>query len=139
MTRRVYVDTSAYLCLLLGEDGHDEVGKQLAKTRRHSSVVLVLESRRNLVRLARLGKLSSKRLHELLDRLRSDMELFALQDLTLSLCSEPTLPAVQTPRSLDLVHLQTALWFHRREPLHEFVTRDGPQRLAARELGLPAS
>lgn len=139
MKRRVYVDTSAYLCLLLGEEGHADVAKQLAHARKHSSVVLVLEARRNLIRLARLAKLSSARLHELLDRLRSDCELFALRELTLDLCQDPTLPAVQTPRSLDLVHLQTALWFHRRDPLHAFVTRDEAQRLAARELGLPTA
>ena len=137
MSRRVYVDTSAYLCVLLGEDGHLDVAKELAGARRHSSVLLVLEARRNLIRLARIGKLTSKRMHELLDRVRADSELFALQDVTLGLCLDPALPAVQTPRSLDLAHLRSALWFHRREPLHAFVTRDEAQRQAARELGLP--
>ena len=45
--------------------------------------------------------------------------------------------AVSTPRSLDLAHLRTAMWFHAREPLRRFVTLDEAQADAARELGLP--
>lgn len=47
------------------------------------------------------------------------------------------MPVVSTPRSPDLAHLRTALWFHGREALTRFVTLDGPQRQSARELGLP--
>jgi hypothetical protein len=71
------------------------------------------------------------------DRLEKDLEVFALRDLTLDLCTDQRLPIVSTPRSLDLVHLRTALWFHEREPLKRFVTLDEQQRLAARELTLP--
>jgi len=48
------------------------------------------------------------------------------------------MPIVSTPRSLDLVHLRTALWFHQRQALTRFVSLDTPQTQAARELGLPA-
>lgn len=137
MKPRIYVDTSAYLCLLLGEDGSAEVARSLANTLLHSSVLLVLESRRNLVRLARAGALAAARLNELFVRIQEDMTAFSLRDLTLDLCVDPALPAVATPRSLDLAHLRTALWFHRREPLQRFVTRDEVQQQAARELGLP--
>jgi hypothetical protein len=34
-----------------------------------------------------------------------------LKDLSLDLCLDPSLQAISTPRSLDLVHLRTALWF----------------------------
>jgi hypothetical protein len=44
---------------------------------------------------------------------------------------------VTTPRSLDLAHLRTALWFHASEPVHRFVTMDRDQRQAAQEMGLP--
>jgi hypothetical protein len=44
---------------------------------------------------------------------------------------------VSTPRSLDLAHLRTALWFHTAEPLDRFVTLDVSQEDAAKELGLP--
>jgi hypothetical protein len=55
----------------------------------------------------------------------------------LDLCQSNTLPAVATPRSLDLVHLRTALWFHGAEKIDRFVTMDPSQEQAAKELGLP--
>ena len=67
-----------------------------------SSVIRVLEARRNLIGLA-----------------------------------SNLLPAVTTPRSLDLAHLRSALWFHAAEQKDRFVTMDGSQEQAARELGLP--
>jgi hypothetical protein len=48
------------------------------------------------------------------------------------------MPIVSTPRSLDLAHLRTALWFHQRQALTRFVNLDASQNQAARELGLPA-
>jgi hypothetical protein len=137
--RRVYVDTSAYLCVLLGEEGAAAVAAQLEGANLQSSVLLVLEARRNLVRLVRNGQLATSKLNDLLDRVRVDAELFTLRDLTADLCFDPAVPAMSTPRSLDLAHLRTALWFHRREPLHAYVTRDSGQREAARELGLPVA
>jgi hypothetical protein len=47
------------------------------------------------------------------------------------------MPAVATPRSLDLAHLRTALWFNSVDPIDRFLTNDEPQRQAAKELGLP--
>jgi prevent-host-death family protein len=57
--------------------------------------------------------------------------------LTLDLCDSNVLPAVTTPRSLDLAHLRTALWCAATEPIDRFVTMDDTQQQAARELGLP--
>ena len=65
------------------------------------------------------------------------MNLFLLRDLTFDLCQSNTLPAVATPRSLDLAHLRTALWFHAAEKIDRFVTMDVSQEQAAKELGLP--
>ncbi|MBL8734132.1 MAG: hypothetical protein JNN13_17290 [Planctomycetes bacterium] len=137
MKNDVYVDTSAYLCTLLGEDGSTAMARAMRNARLCSSVLLVLESRRNLIHMARSGQLAAHRLNDLLDRLQQDMTAFALRDLTLDLCQDPALPSVATPRSLDLAHLRTALWFHRRAPLGRFLTCDEGQREAARELGLP--
>jgi len=72
-----------------------------------------------------------------IDRVEQDTELFLLRDLTLDLCESTMLPAVATPRSLDLAHLRTALWFHAEEQLERFVTMDASQEDAAKELGLP--
>jgi hypothetical protein len=66
-----------------------------------------------------------------------DIEQFNLRDLTLDLCDALPIPAVITPRSLDLAHLRTAAWFHAEAPLTRFVTLDTAQAQAARELGLP--
>lgn len=137
MRARHYLDSSAYLCILLGEDGCSALLRQIASSEILSSVLLVLEVKRNLVRFSRQGLLTAAMLSDAMDRLQEDLELFALRDLTLDLCVDPRLPIVSTPRSMDLVHLRTALWFHEREPIAGFVTLDGQQRVAARELGLP--
>jgi len=49
-----------------------------------------------------------------------------------------SMPVLSTPRSPDLAHLRTALWFHEQERLTRFVTLDESQILAAAEIGLPA-
>jgi hypothetical protein len=74
-----------------------------------------------------------------MERIDEDTVAFALRDLTLDLCASNLMPAVSTPRSLDLAHLRTALWFNASERLDRFMTMDASQRQAARELGLPVS
>jgi len=102
-----------------------------------TSVLLVLESRRNIVRLAREGTLTAAQFKTCMERVDGDTASFTLRDLTLDLCESSPVPALATPRSLDLAHLRTALWFHSRGPLDRFVTTDGSQEQAAKELGLP--
>ena len=135
--RRVYVDTSAYLCVLLSQHGSDRVIKETSGAELLSSVILVLEARRNLVRLAREGRLQPDQYKTCIERVERDASVLVLRDLTLDLCQLNSLPAVATPRSLDLVHLRTALWFHATTKLDRFVTMDASQAQAARELGLP--
>ena len=134
---RLYLDTSAYLCILLGEEGSERLSRETAAAELLSSVLLVLEARRNLIRLAREATLTPDRYKTSLDRLEQDTNRFVLRDLTPDLCQSVTLPAVITPRSLDLAHLRTALWFHAAEKIDRFVTMDTPQEQAAKELGLP--
>src|SRR5919106_1104490 len=55
--RRMYLDTSAYLCILLGEEGSELLSQSTADAELLSSVLLVLEAKRNLIRLARDGTL----------------------------------------------------------------------------------
>jgi predicted nucleic acid-binding protein len=137
LRRRLYLDTSAYLCILLGEEGSSRLARESADAELLSSVLLVLEARRNLIRLAREGTLAAAQYKACMDRVERDVDLFVLRDLTLDLCASNLVPAVATPRSLDLAHLRTALWFHAAERLDRFVTQDGSQAQAARELGLP--
>ena len=136
-TRRFYVDTSAYLCILLGQEGGDVLSRELATGEMLSSVLLVLEANRNLVRLARDGSLSPEQYRACIARLVADRDVFVLRDLTLDLCETTVMPPVTTPKSLDLAHLRTAAWFHAHEPLTRFVTMDTGQAGAARDLGLP--
>ncbi|MEI6670382.1 MAG: hypothetical protein WCP29_19750 [Acidobacteriota bacterium] len=135
--RRLYVDTSAYLCILLGERGAARLSTETDGAQLLSSVLLVIEAGRNLVRLARDGSLTAAQYKTCLDRVHEDVERFVLRDLTLDLCASNLVPAVSTPRSLDLAHLRTAMWFHASEPIDRFVTLDTSQAQAARELGLP--
>lgn len=134
---RFYLDTSAYLCILLGESGSRRLERELIGGRLVSSALLVLEANRNLVRLGREGVLDSGALRSCLDRVERDIEVFSLRELTLDLCCVAPMPVVLTPRSLDLAHVRTALWFHGREPLRRFVTLDRAQAEVAKDLGLP--
>ena len=135
--RRLYLDTSAYLCILLAEDGWERLSEDTAGAELLSSVLLVLEAKRNLVRLARERALTPEQYKVCMDRVGDDTQVLVLRDLTLDLCASNLLPAIATPRSLDLAHIRTALWFHATEPITRFVTMDVLQREAARELGLP--
>ncbi len=137
MAKRFYVDTSAYLCILLGESGHEALRRELGGAELVSSVLLVLEAGRNLVRLSREGILNAAEFQVCAATLEGDMDQFLLRDLTLELCGFRTMPVVSTPRSLDLAHLRTALWFHEQEKLQRFVSLDETQLLSAREIGLP--
>lgn len=137
--RRLYLDTSAYLCVLLGEENAGKISAETTGAELLSSVLLVLEARRNLIRLVRDGSLKPKEFKGCLERLLQDQRRFELRDLSFDLCESSTFPAVSTPRSLDLAHLRTALWFHAEGAIDRFVTLDDAQAGAARELGLPVS
>jgi hypothetical protein len=134
---RYYVDTSAYLCVLLGEAGWERLARELHGGHLLSSTLLALEAERTLVQLSRAGRLSPEDVQSAVEQLGQDLSQFVLRDLTLDLCRSRVMPIVSTPRSLDLAHLRTALWFHEREPLSRFVSLDTAQTQAARELGLP--
>jgi hypothetical protein len=134
---RLYLDTSAYLTLLVRDPGWERLFDETAGAELLSSVLLVLETKRNLIRLAREGALAPEQYKACMDRVDADTNVFVLRDLTLDICASNILPAIATPRSLDLAHLRTALWFHTLERIDRFVTMDSSQEQAAKELGLP--
>lgn len=137
LRRRLYVDTSAYLCILLAEEGAERLSEEIVGAQLLSSVLLILEARRNLIRLTRVSALTAERYKTAMERVEADANSFVLRDLTLDLCASNILPAIATPRSLDLAHLRTALWFHTLERIDRFVTMDASHEQAAKELGLP--
>lgn len=100
-------------------------------------MLLILEADRALVHLSRTGRLAPADAQSAFDRLLADMDAFTLRDFTFDLCASRVMPLVSTPRSLDLVHLRTALTFHGERPLNRFVSLDAAQNQTARELGLP--
>jgi hypothetical protein len=93
----VYLDTSAYLCLLLGQEGWERIGGLIDEAEILASVLLVLESRRSLVRLARQGSIPSEQYQACAARVETDSTRFVLRDLTLDLCESNAVPAVTTP------------------------------------------
>src|SRR5438093_13611472 len=109
MAERLYVDTSAYLCVLLGETGHAAIESEIAGAELYSSVLLVLETSRSLIRLSREKVLSSVELQEALARLEKDMESFQLRDLTMDLCVGRTMPVVSSPPSFELDRLGSSV------------------------------
>ena len=82
---RLYLDTSAYLCMLLGEAGSERLSKETERAELLSNVLLVLEARRNLIRLAREAVLTPAEYETCLARVEHDTSLLVLRDLTLDL------------------------------------------------------
>lgn len=60
-------------------------------------MLMVLESRRNLTRLARERALTAKEFKGCLARLVQDQRTFELRDLTRDLCESSVLPTVARP------------------------------------------
>ncbi|MFY9341283.1 MAG: hypothetical protein WAT39_02255 [Planctomycetota bacterium] len=137
MKARLYLDASAYFSVLVRGEQSRQLETELRGAHLMSSVVLVLEVQRNLVRLVREKAISADQYLAMSDAMRATMEVLRLREVTLDLCLPAAMPAAVLPRSLDLIHLRTAQWFHAEEPLTRFVSLDRAQNHAARELGLP--
>ncbi|MFO1470084.1 MAG: type II toxin-antitoxin system VapC family toxin [Turneriella sp.] len=134
---RVYLDTSAYLAVLLGEKQSAAVTKSIHGATLCSSTLLLIEAERNLVQLVRLEKLSARDFESAYAQLAEDCNTFVLRDLTPELCLTRHFPLIRTPKSADMVHLRTAHWFTQNGGLQKFISLDENQLHAAREIGLP--
>lgn len=139
MKRRIYLDTSAYLASLLNEARAKFVRASVRNAEVVSSVLLVGEAKRTLVRLSRTGALAPSSYLAVARRIDEDVDSFALYPVTHDLCSSPRMPTVTTPRTLDLLHLRTALLFHEQSPLTAFLSLDEAQVHSAMEMGLPVA
>ena len=98
---------------------------------------MLIEAERNLIRLTREKDLTQKEFSLARERLQQDKEFFILKDVAPDLALNGDFPAIRLPRSNDLVHLRTALWFSRREKIDFYCTFDKAQAAAAEEMGLP--
>ncbi len=135
--KSLYFDTSFYLAILLGEGDLKRFHRQLAKASYCTSSFMFLEAERNLIRLSREKKMKVDFFHMAIARLKEDRELFLVKEATLDVCTMSAFPAISTPRSADLLHLRTALWFKEQGLLSAFCSFDLHQMQGARELGLP--
>lgn len=133
----MYLDSSAYLAVLLREPAGGRVAKETEGAELVSSVLLLAEAHRTVARLGRERRLETLDVPRVLAQIESDIEQIILRDVTADLASAQPFPSVSLPRTLDLIHLRTALWFHGRSPLSRFLTLDERQAASARELGLP--
>ncbi|MBI2336934.1 MAG: PIN domain-containing protein [Deltaproteobacteria bacterium] len=133
---RVYIDTSAYFAMLVGERRGVEIKSFLIGKVVCSSILLLLEAERNLVRLSREKKLRPDEYANSMVQLKEDRELFLLKDVSVELCLTNLFPPVQIPKTNDLIHLRTALWFRNNGGLDIFVTLDENQKRAAIDFGL---
>jgi predicted nucleic acid-binding protein len=131
----LYVDTSALLRIVLGEPGAlDQVPRA---DRLISSELLVVESRRTIDRLQRLGELpadDAARRIEIMTAWTEAIDLLLLRAPILSRAGDP-LP--QPLGTLDAIHLATALvWRDRKQESVTIATHDAALALAARGHGL---
>jgi hypothetical protein len=136
-TDLVYLDTSAYLAVLLMDPRREAFYDFISGRSLCSSVLLLIEAERNLVRFSREKVLSDEEYGRAMDRLKKDGEHFLLKELSLDICLTGVFPPVRIPKSNDLVHLRTARWFHESQGLVGFVTLDRDQAFSARDFGLP--
>lgn len=133
----VYVDTSLYLALLLNQRDLPKKYKTLSRYALCSSILLVIEVERNLVRMSRQNLISEFEFSLLFDEVAQISRKFALKDVSSDLCLSGQYPVVRTPKSNDLIHLRTAIWFKQNYTLKGFATLDQAQELAAKEMSLP--
>jgi len=133
---RIYLDTSAYLCVLLAEKGALAIVKNVRSKIICSSVLLVAETERNIVRMARAKIISQKTYEKVQRKLARDIDQFITRDLTSDICLSGQFPAIKTPKTADLLHIRTALWFKANGGLSKFISLDINQKIAALELGL---
>jgi hypothetical protein len=139
MSKLVYLDSSAYLAVVLAQEGWAAIRKLTQGKRLASSVLFSLEVRRNIIRLHRESLISQSEADALRSRFDNDLPGILLRNVTPDLCGEYPFPSLRVPKSADLLHLRTALWLQSASRLEYFVTTDVAQRGAATELGLPVA
>ncbi len=133
---KIYIDTSVYIPVLLNQPEAKKVIKITGNKLLCSSSILLIETERNLIRLSREKEITAEEFAAARNQLLEDRNTFLLRDVTPDLALTGEFPATLTPRSNDLIHLRTALWFFKNGLLNSFFTFDLKQKSAAEELGL---
>jgi hypothetical protein len=131
-----YIDTSAYLAVLFKENHYQEVLSKTKGLKLCTSSLMFLEAERSIVNFARQKSISQEVFEEAISRIKKDVEGFYIKELSLDMTMTMEYPAVTTPRSADLAHIRTALWFQKNMDLKIFITLDKNQQSASKEMGL---
>lgn len=135
-TRPVYLDTSAYLPLLLNQPAAPVIQGAVRGVIVFTSVILFLEAHRNLIRFHREKAISDEHCQKAVLAMEEDMTAFKIREVTMDLCYSNQFPAISLPKSFDLIHLRTAVWFKEKGEPIRFLSLDRRQLDAARQLQL---
>ena len=101
-----------------------------------TSSILFLESHRNLLRLMQSETISEDMYFDLLECIDQDYRNFIVKNVDADVVLSKAYPVAMLPKSLDLIHLRTCLWFGRTFPDCSFLTFDKKQARAAKQMGL---
>jgi predicted nucleic acid-binding protein len=130
----VYLDTSVLLRVVLRQPG------RLARfgqwERAYCSELLVVEARRVLDRIRLEGALDDEALAQAHEQVSRAERTFGLVRMTPTIVRRASLPMPTAVKTLDAIHLATALLLSERQRIDlAFATHDVQQALAARALG----
>src|SRR5215211_1832604 len=127
----LYVDASALVKTILKEEGADALNAHLAASELVSSELVLTEIPRALRRVAAIRTELS--LQSLLRRAEAQTDLISLRPVEEALLIGAGMLAEPALRSLDAIHVATALHVY---PIDAFVTYDKRQAAVARLVGL---
>jgi predicted nucleic acid-binding protein len=137
----LYAETSAVLRWLFAQPGGEEVRRLLARAARvASSRLTLIETRRVVRRAAREARISSAESVDLLALFAgasSTWNVLEVSPLVAQRAEEPF--PVEPVRTLDAIHLASALLLRQSFPDLEVVTADERMRANAAQLGLRAN
>lgn len=136
-----YFDTSALVKRYVNEGGRREVLRLLQRYEVVTSAILTVELRSAFRRRLVEGTLNEKQVSQILTRVATEREFWALIDVSSSVvASAEMLVAAQPLRTLDAIHVASAQLFAARTgtPRFVFVSADARQATAASNAGLTA-
>ena len=136
--RAVYLETSALLAWLLGEPRAEEVARAIdGADEVLTSALTLTEAARGLLRAEQLGRLTAVERLELRGVLERSQSQWLLMEVTEAVRRRAEAPFPAEPvRTLDAIHLATALELRRAWPELDLLSFDRRVRSSATGLGL---
>lgn len=122
----VFLETSALLRMLLGEQGGDSVAQRLREADRAiASRLIKVEAERALIRLSLDHPKHQRRLSDLERELKRFWPKLDFIEVTQQICDQAGRIAPQSRlRSLDAIHLATFFWVKQLDPTIDMLTFD---------------